>query len=283
MKILCTKSDLQKAIKTEFESYCTDKGYNPNVFESRYAVVDYPDDKEKIKVTDSDYPIVGNLVFHDIPFYLNWEKLFNTHIGIFGNTGSGKSNTLAKLYTELFNMGNSILPGIKNSEFIVLDFNGEYVGKGSFRVGMLEKDIIKLSTSKQTPSDNNKLKISKKDFLNTETLSILFSATEKTQKPFIENAISFYKKDYTEEPSTHQASKQGNDEEQEKFSRLIKKISSAYKNVLQVRNPQSVILFNKILTVFYENDHRYKEKNKDEGYINWFNSKFEGQHFFNLE
>ena len=50
MFALLTKSDLQKAIKTEFESYCTDKGYNPNVFESRYAVVDYPDDKEKIKV-----------------------------------------------------------------------------------------------------------------------------------------------------------------------------------------------------------------------------------------
>lgn len=50
MFALLTKTDLQKAIKTEFESYCTDKGYNPNVFETRYAVVDYPDDKEKIKV-----------------------------------------------------------------------------------------------------------------------------------------------------------------------------------------------------------------------------------------
>lgn len=50
MFALLSKNDLQKAIKTEFESYCVDKGYNPNVFESRYAVVDYPNDKEKIKV-----------------------------------------------------------------------------------------------------------------------------------------------------------------------------------------------------------------------------------------
>ena len=50
MFALLSKNDLQKAIKTEFESFCIDKGYNPNVFESRYAVVDYPDDKEKIKV-----------------------------------------------------------------------------------------------------------------------------------------------------------------------------------------------------------------------------------------
>ena len=47
---LLTKNDLQKAIKTEFESYCTDKGYNPNVFETRYAVVDNQLDKDKIKI-----------------------------------------------------------------------------------------------------------------------------------------------------------------------------------------------------------------------------------------
>ena len=50
MFALLTKNDLQKAIKTEFESYCTDKGYNPNVFETRYAVVDNQLDKDKIKV-----------------------------------------------------------------------------------------------------------------------------------------------------------------------------------------------------------------------------------------
>lgn len=50
MFALLTKNDLQKAIKTEFESYCTDKGYNPNVFEVRYAVADNQLDKEKLKV-----------------------------------------------------------------------------------------------------------------------------------------------------------------------------------------------------------------------------------------
>ena len=50
MFALLKKSDLQKAIKTEFESFCTDKGYNPNVFEIRYAVVDNQLDKEKIKI-----------------------------------------------------------------------------------------------------------------------------------------------------------------------------------------------------------------------------------------
>ena len=47
---LLTKNDLHKAVKTEFESYCTDKGYNPNVFETRYAVLDSQLDKDKIKI-----------------------------------------------------------------------------------------------------------------------------------------------------------------------------------------------------------------------------------------
>lgn len=50
MFALLTKQDLQKAIKTEFESYCVDRGYNPNAFETRYAICDNGLDKDKIKV-----------------------------------------------------------------------------------------------------------------------------------------------------------------------------------------------------------------------------------------
>lgn len=50
MYALLTKSDLEKAIKTEFEAFCSEKGYNPNVFETRYAIFDNQIDKEKIKI-----------------------------------------------------------------------------------------------------------------------------------------------------------------------------------------------------------------------------------------
>ncbi len=50
MFALLTKKDLQKAVKTEFDSYCAEKGYNPNVFETRYAVVSDQEDKEKLRV-----------------------------------------------------------------------------------------------------------------------------------------------------------------------------------------------------------------------------------------
>lgn len=50
MFALLSKNDLQKAIKTEFDSYCADKGYNPNVFETKYAIVNDIDSKDKLKV-----------------------------------------------------------------------------------------------------------------------------------------------------------------------------------------------------------------------------------------
>ena len=46
---LLNKNDLKKAIETEFDSYCFDKGYNRNVLETRYALVPDLQDKEKIK------------------------------------------------------------------------------------------------------------------------------------------------------------------------------------------------------------------------------------------
>lgn len=47
---LLSKKDLPKAIKTEFEAYCADKNYNPNVFETRYAITQDTEEKEKLKV-----------------------------------------------------------------------------------------------------------------------------------------------------------------------------------------------------------------------------------------
>ena len=47
---LLSKKDLPKAIKTEFEAYCADKNYNPNVFETRYAITKNTQEKDRLKV-----------------------------------------------------------------------------------------------------------------------------------------------------------------------------------------------------------------------------------------
>jgi hypothetical protein len=48
---------------------------------------------------------------------------------IFGNTGSGKSYTLAKLYHELFERYGSVEGFRQRSQFVLIDFNGEYLDR----------------------------------------------------------------------------------------------------------------------------------------------------------
>lgn len=122
--------------------------------------------------------VIGRSLKEDVPIGLPWTKLFNSHIGIFGNTGSGKSNTLAKLYTVLFDQKAAAIS--QKSKFILLDFNGEYTGQ-QLVAGDL-KTVYHLSTQKV---QGGKFPLHRDEFWNAETLSILFQATANTQKPFL--------------------------------------------------------------------------------------------------
>ena len=55
---MLNKKDIKKMIETEFETYCEEKNYNKNAFETRYALVPNVDDKEKIKTIE----IVANKI-----------------------------------------------------------------------------------------------------------------------------------------------------------------------------------------------------------------------------
>lgn len=117
------------------------------------------------------------------------DGLFNSHIAIFGNTGSGKSNTLAYLYQELVKtLRNRNADSFEeNSKFVLFDFNGEYSGDDCIT---REKTVFNLSTGNGPAG--NKLPLSAESLMNIEVLSILSDATEKTQKPFIRRALKFY-------------------------------------------------------------------------------------------
>lgn len=126
--------------------------------------------------------VVGKLLKEEIPISLPWHRLFNSHIGIFGNTGSGKSNTLAKLFTTLFDKKAAAMEG--KSRFVVLDFNGEYTA--SQLTTAASKAVLRLNTA----ADNgDRFELDTNEFWNTETLSILFQATQNTQRPFLTRVI----------------------------------------------------------------------------------------------
>lgn len=125
---------------------------------------------------------IGSMLKENVPINLPWTKIFNSHLGIFGNTGSGKSNTLAKLYTTLF---REKLPGLKNkSQFVIIDFNGEYT----------EEQILPAKDKRVTVLNSkiggHKFKIESSHFWDAETLSLLFQATTNTQQPFLRRVLT---------------------------------------------------------------------------------------------
>jgi energy-coupling factor transporter ATP-binding protein EcfA2 len=121
---------------------------------------------------------------------LSIAKLFASHIGIFGNTGSGKSNTLAKLYSELFKQSSSSSNFKSQSKFVFIDFNGEYTKKDLITK---QKQIYNLTTRNNS---GDKIQIKKQNIERIEVISVLLEATEKTQKPFLNRAI---KNDYLDQ------------------------------------------------------------------------------------
>jgi uncharacterized protein len=125
---------------------------------------------------------IGSMLKENVSINLPWTRIFNSHLGIFGNTGSGKSNTLAKLYTTLF---NEKLPALKRkSQFVIIDFNGEYI----------EDQILpaknKLITVLDSKKGKHKFKIEASHFWDAETLSLLFQATTNTQQPFLRRVLT---------------------------------------------------------------------------------------------
>ena len=122
-----------------------------------------------------------------VPIELGVRALFSSHIGIFGNTGSGKSYTLSKLYRQLFENYKDNSNFNANAKFLFFDFNGEYAGEKTIIEG---KKIYNLSTK----SKENTIPFTNEDLLNLDLLCIFANATEKTQRPFIKRCIDLFKK-----------------------------------------------------------------------------------------
>ena len=138
--------------------------------------------------THDEYIRIGTLSNDPlVPIQLGIGRLFSSHIGIFGNTGSGKSYTLSKLYRQLFVHYEGNQQFKKNSRFLFFDFNGEYSNSTAITE---DKIVYKLSTRK--PDGDNKIPMAAKDLLDLNLLCIFANATEKTQRPFIKRCIDLY-------------------------------------------------------------------------------------------
>ncbi|EAJ0334974.1 DUF87 domain-containing protein [Campylobacter lari] len=126
------------------------------------------------------------------PIYIQEDKFFGMHSAVLGNSGSGKSNTIAHLLQEIYKKERPAL----GSKVIIFDVNGEY----SQAFSKLTSDGVGIKLFKPNIKENEN---SVEPFymphflLSLDEWYAFLMATDATQKPFwdkvLQEAYRFYK------------------------------------------------------------------------------------------
>ena len=132
-----------------------------------------------------------SVIFPDYEVKVNIDKFFGFHFAVFGNTGSGKSNTVAKILQNIFEKQNYSAKGAK---FVIIDSNGEY-NKAFSKLNKFNPHI-KHSLLSTDEVVGKKFEIPVWA-LSADDWATLLHASEKTQMPVLKRAIDiariFYK------------------------------------------------------------------------------------------
>ena len=132
-------------------------------------------------------PIGKSVIFSDYDVKINIDKFFGFHFAVFGNTGAGKSNTVARILQNIFAKENYSAKGAK---FVIIDSNGEY-NKAFSRLNETNSQI---SHSLMIADDTNDKKFEIPVWaLSADDWAILLHASEKTQIPVLKRAIDIAK------------------------------------------------------------------------------------------
>ena len=135
-----------------------------------------------------------SLINYNINLDIN--KLFNIHTAVLGNSGSGKSNTIAHILHEVYRKTENHANGAKT---IIFDANGEYpiaFGDNSGHSAKIDKICYKPNI--EDNNENGMMPLYLPYYLMNldEWLSFLM-ASERTQKPFwdkvLQECFKFYK------------------------------------------------------------------------------------------
>lgn len=146
------------------------------------SIVENDDELAFVKIGTA--PIAGNAIVK-----INPNKLFGRHIAVLGNTGSGKSCSVAGIIrwsleeARRFKINNL---ECLNSRFIILDPNGEYTN--SFQNLNSDTKLFKVEISDEEKQLFKQLQVPAWFWNNFEWSSFLL-ASGKTQKPILRQAL----------------------------------------------------------------------------------------------
>lgn len=134
--------------------------------------------------TSNGLQVGRSVYFPDSSVMFDINKFFGFHFAIFGNTGSGKSNTVASIIQRVFCDAQRVAC---NARMVVFDSNGEYESaftkiheyNAKINVKFLDADSDDVNRRLQIPVWA----------LGVDDWAVLLHASEKTQLPIIKRAL----------------------------------------------------------------------------------------------
>lgn len=148
--------------------------------EQLQAIVENKDEGAKIQIGTS--PLAGNA-----PIKVDPDKLFGRHLAVLGNTGSGKSCSVAGLIRWSLDVARKEKGGENklNARFIILDPNGEY----SNTFNDLEKSVRKFRVKIDGSTDDFQQLRVPVWMWNSYEWSSVTQASGRTQRPLLRQAL----------------------------------------------------------------------------------------------
>lgn len=181
--------------------YATDQDLD-RIFEVSGAEEEVPDEEQTQDDEGSvDAPtrfhalgIGKSVIFTGYEIKVRLDEFFGCHSAILGNTGSGKSCTVAAILQSLFSKEREYLA--RGATFLILDVNGEYRQAFSEIRPEIQRRYLRV------PSDSGIVVLRQSEdheqvgafrlphwFMSVEEWELLLRASERTQRPVLRTAL----------------------------------------------------------------------------------------------
>ena len=135
-----------------------------------------------------------SVVFSGYDVKVRVDAFFGGHVAVLGNTGSGKSCTVASILQSLFTKANEY--PARGATFVVLDVNGEYRQAFSKLPKTIKRLCLKVGDDPDAKApeklDDNETTFNFRLphwFMSVEEWELLLRASEKTQRPVLRAAL----------------------------------------------------------------------------------------------
>lgn len=123
--------------------------------------------------------------YNDYPVYLNVNNLFSNHFAIFGNSGSGKSCGISRIFQNMF-QDQRLFP--YKSNILLFDSSGEYYNAFKNLNSINPNYHYRFYSTNEVDGIGEKLRVPIW-LLNANDLALLLQATNHSQLPIIERML----------------------------------------------------------------------------------------------